>query len=556
MATRDFYLMITRDCIHNCIFCSVPKTEQYLSLEQIKKKIDRYSKLNYTDINLTGGEPTLHPQLKEIIRYGADKGFDVRMTSNGVKLADFELMKSIKGAGLGRILFSVHHYDPKKAMFISGIDEPDLNETIKGIDNADRLGMDININITIIRQNYTVLPQIISMLVPRFKNIHHFNFNFVDITGNVMRQGKKLTAKDIAPRYSEVEKYLVEAFRILKSYNISFRFERAPLCYAPGFEAYNSYANRAVGMEFHATSTIGEGETTDNDYGRIKSEFCKSCNLNDICFGVEPSYNDLYGTKELYPVFANPNKIEAEIKRQNKHKEIVVTTKLNDFKSDIQKLFNHVGGIDAVLRRNERYCINGSIIGEEGNKERFARVVGLLIEFLKDKGYEKDDFSILCNDEKIVQKIEKTGLNIVNRDKRKAKEVYDSKKINSLMLPEDVINSYGIINIFEISDEKESVFRTIEGFISDKLKGTISNFKREDFYHALLDIYSVMKHKIKVNIGFFKTKNFIYLSLSRDLAVQEYLAEAIFNTNKPILDLVSIRELGPEDSDGVEINHL
>jgi MoaA/NifB/PqqE/SkfB family radical SAM enzyme len=530
----------------------------YLSLEEIKRRIDKYKELNYTDIDITGGEPTLHPNLIEIVKYGVKKGFEVRMTSNGVKLADFNLISSLIKAGLKRIVFSIHHFDSKKAMLINGIDKPDLDKTLKGVENANKLGIDININITVIKQNYKALPQIISMLIPRFSNIHHFNFNFVDITGNVTRQGSTLSAKDIVPKYSEAEKYLVEAFKLLRKYNVSFRFERAPLCYAPGFEAYNSNANRAVGTEFHSTSFTEEEEPDihDTDVPMVKSDFCKYCNLNDICYGVERNYARLYGTSELYPMFLNPNKVEYEIKSQNNHQEVIGALKLKKGSPiDYKKLFNTLGSIKSTLRTDQRVLINAFIPKEIGLRETKLSFLDSFLNFIKNEGYSLSQFTIISNNSNLSQ-IKK----ITNKYKIKSikpteyvnTSPYDPKIISSMKVPKEVFEAYGIINTIEINYKLDTAFNCLLNLVSENLREKISKLETIANYNALLDIYSIMKHKIKLNLGLLKTAP-AFLFLSKDLSLHDYLTGKFTKKQSKIFNISRRRKLSPETDKEIKV---
>jgi hypothetical protein len=451
-------------------------------------------------------------------------------------------------------------------MIICGVDEPDLKETIKGLNNANNLGIDININITIIKQNYKALPNIISMLIPRFKNIHHFNFNFVDITGNVMRKGTKFTAKDIAPKYSDAEKYLVSAFKMLKKNKVLFRFERAPLCYAPGFEAFNSNANRAVGMEFHATSSIEQDlpDIDDNDVGMVKSEFCKYCNLNDICFGIEPNYNELYGNKELYPVFTNPNRVEYDIKKQNNHKEPVSFMEIKDINGGILKsLFDRFGGVKALIRKGERHIINLMLPEKQNLGEAHLGVIRSLLNLLREQGFDLSDFQILSKkkQESTIKTLqEKYKIGLIEPGTFVPKSVYDSMVINSIMLPKEIKESYGIINIIASEPFQETIFLGFADLITSKMKDKLKLLSRRKYFNALLDIYSTLKPKIKSNINLIRgtENNGIerYISLSRDFSAQEYLNEKVFKKNKVILDFVSERKLGPQNISRIDFDSL
>lgn len=82
---QTIQLIPTEVCNLNCSFCSLKNKQQtQLSLEQIKKILDDFKSLGAKAVEITGGgEPTLHPQINEIINYAYDNGFKIGMISNG-----------------------------------------------------------------------------------------------------------------------------------------------------------------------------------------------------------------------------------------------------------------------------------------------------------------------------------------------------------------------------------------------------------------------------------------------------------------------------------------
>jgi cyclic pyranopterin phosphate synthase len=66
--------------------------------------------LGYDELHLTGGEPTLHPHLADIVRDGTAAGYRVRMTSNGENGA--RVIPAAARAGLEKVNFSVFGTTP------------------------------------------------------------------------------------------------------------------------------------------------------------------------------------------------------------------------------------------------------------------------------------------------------------------------------------------------------------------------------------------------------------------------------------------------------------
>jgi cyclic pyranopterin phosphate synthase len=70
------------------------------------------------EIHLTGGEPTLHPQLPEIVRQLTDDGHEVKITSNGERF--YAMAPQLKEAGLKKVVFSIFGTTPEDLAAVQG----------------------------------------------------------------------------------------------------------------------------------------------------------------------------------------------------------------------------------------------------------------------------------------------------------------------------------------------------------------------------------------------------------------------------------------------------
>lgn len=90
---QEISINITRRCNLHCPYCYVSNyinqenqhKELDLSLERIKQLVDISS---IDSVYLTGGEPFMHPQIKEIINYFYENGKKINIATNGLLLDD------------------------------------------------------------------------------------------------------------------------------------------------------------------------------------------------------------------------------------------------------------------------------------------------------------------------------------------------------------------------------------------------------------------------------------------------------------------------------------
>ena len=83
-ASADIYA--TERCYEHCVFCSGRKGQEDVSLKNFKTYVNNWINYGTTHINITGGEPLLHPQLPELVNYAYSKGMDVALFTSGTFL--------------------------------------------------------------------------------------------------------------------------------------------------------------------------------------------------------------------------------------------------------------------------------------------------------------------------------------------------------------------------------------------------------------------------------------------------------------------------------------
>ncbi len=102
------YIQVVRTCNQRCRFCSNPDKEVTASLDELKERVSDLIQRGYDGIILTGGEPTLCPELPELIEFAVAKEIAVRMITNGQNSADPEYAKRLFDAVLAHVHVSVH----------------------------------------------------------------------------------------------------------------------------------------------------------------------------------------------------------------------------------------------------------------------------------------------------------------------------------------------------------------------------------------------------------------------------------------------------------------
>jgi cyclic pyranopterin phosphate synthase len=89
-----------------------------------------------TELHLTGGEPSLHPNLSNLIRTASDVGFSVRMTSNGENV--FRIVERCAEAGLDKINLSIFGTTAKELAAVQAPKFSNIKLADRKLQNLDR----------------------------------------------------------------------------------------------------------------------------------------------------------------------------------------------------------------------------------------------------------------------------------------------------------------------------------------------------------------------------------------------------------------------------------
>ena len=100
-------LLLTRRCTQRCLQCSIPENpgpEPFMPMDRYRYLVDMFNRHGSQFISLSGGEPILHPQIDECIRYASEKRFvHVQLLSTmyaGEQLVD-KVVETLMETGAG-----------------------------------------------------------------------------------------------------------------------------------------------------------------------------------------------------------------------------------------------------------------------------------------------------------------------------------------------------------------------------------------------------------------------------------------------------------------------
>lgn len=334
-------------CPHSCLFCyysywdgsdsqfSGLRKSSMRSTESCVDIVSAIADNGFNHMDLTGGEPTIHPGLVDIVAKATERGVASRCITLGQFLdsryGDATLLDALLDVGLTDFLFSFHAADPTSYKEACG---GSLNKLLGAMDILDERGFQYGCNTVIMERNRKQLPEIAKKAVQRgIYVVNYIAFNAYHAWRG-QEQAQKLEAS-----FTNIAPYLEEAIEILTEARIAVNIRYAPLCTFPKlarhvvgvlgvpydpFEWRNRCMNHDREPEYCAEvlpipetgvrdifAFSGLNETLENGVsvcGMRGKKFkyfpqqCAGCIAKSACDGVDPVYLDRHGASEFVPL--------------------------------------------------------------------------------------------------------------------------------------------------------------------------------------------------------------------------------------------------------------
>lgn len=245
-------LSLTDHCNLNCFYCNpldkkyfVPRNE-ILSYEELTRVVRIFSDLGIDKIRLTGGEPTLRPQVHKLIAMlKSIRGIEeVSMTTNGVLLK--KIGDDLLSAGLDRLNISLDTLNPEKYEKITG--KPFFEDVWKGILHCNEIGFEtLKINVVLLKDiNIDEIADFAELTL-----CYPFHVRFIELFDTTARLHNQQSRKYLS---SEAKMIIEDKFGKL------------------------SYQKKVIGNGPAKNYILPNGKGTIGFISNLSENFCDNCN--------------------------------------------------------------------------------------------------------------------------------------------------------------------------------------------------------------------------------------------------------------------------------------
>jgi MoaA/NifB/PqqE/SkfB family radical SAM enzyme len=284
-------------CNNRCRFCVQGMKRERFKRRDLEEIFTILEKNRGRDgVVFTGGEPTLHPGILDMVRKARELGYrSIQIQTNGRMFSYQKFCRDVIEAGATEVSPALHGH--LAALHDNLTTVPgSFEQTVSGVRNLKGMGVLLVTNTVITRSNFRHLPEIAQLLVSL--GVDQYQLAFVHPVGSA---GSDRNFASVVPRFELLEPFLKRALDVGIREGRVVMTEAVPYCFMEGYEQY-------IGEHIMPLTKIFDAEGVIDDYrdyrlaeGKVKGPPCENCGFADDCEGPWREYPERFGWSEFRP---------------------------------------------------------------------------------------------------------------------------------------------------------------------------------------------------------------------------------------------------------------
>jgi MoaA/NifB/PqqE/SkfB family radical SAM enzyme len=225
-------------CNERCKFCYYIQTvhdrkkEKDLPTDEVKRQIAYIRGRGIEVLDFTGGEPTIRPDLLELIRYAKGLGFkSLSMITNGIRMAQPDYTKACVEAGIDDFLLSIHGNDASVHDRVTEI-PGSFDKVVLAAKHLQKHPVKTRVNCVVSGYNYKTPVETLAL----FHSLGIQTANFILFNPIVEADWRSDPTLNVA--YSDAAPYLKQAINLYRDKIRKITVRYIPLCLMQGYESY------------------------------------------------------------------------------------------------------------------------------------------------------------------------------------------------------------------------------------------------------------------------------------------------------------------------------
>jgi radical SAM protein with 4Fe4S-binding SPASM domain len=316
---------VTYRCNLKCTFCyagcncttNPTGDSREMTGDQIRAVLETiFLEAKVPSVSFTGGEPTLRPELPELVSYAVELGLRVNLITNGTRVTP-SLADALAKAGLASAQVSLEGVTRETHERVTSV-LGSFERTVSGVRHLKNAGVRVHTHTTINRDNLSDCIAI-PAYVRHELGLERFSMNLLIPTGSAALNER------LVVRYSEIGTHLLAISRAAKAQNVELMwYSPTPMCmFNPVAHGLGNKGCSACDglLSIAANGDVLPCSSYDDPVGNILHEnvetiwtsakakryrdkslahpFCRSCEDFGLCHGACPLYWRHLGFDEL-----------------------------------------------------------------------------------------------------------------------------------------------------------------------------------------------------------------------------------------------------------------
>lgn len=282
-------------CNYKCNFCYyIDKLNINTSFDIIKNRIDYLIKSGVKEIDISGGESSIHKDWFKILKYCADNDFKISTLSNGSMFKDLNFLMKSKELGLREILFSIHGNEDYHDKVVNK--KGAFKHILKAIDNSLNSGLKVRVNCVVTEETT------LDFLLYLDKRISQINFLPINYWSASKGKNDFISiCNKIIPYVNNLKDY----------FEINVRY--VPFCYMPDHIEFIKDIYQHLYDKTDWNKALYDYKIDPDEYKKDKKKYmfaaakekimhfykpkeCYKCKHFNVCDGVK------YKEQEVFPI--------------------------------------------------------------------------------------------------------------------------------------------------------------------------------------------------------------------------------------------------------------
>jgi SynChlorMet cassette radical SAM/SPASM protein ScmF len=228
---RSLYLYLSGSCNLACRHCWISPTYQpagaengrHVKVEYVEKAVREAKPLGLRSVKLTGGEPTLHPQFREIVTGIAQEEIMIMMETNGTLIDDDLALFLRQTPGMTHISVSVDGVDAESHDALRAV-PGSFERSVAGIRSLVEAGIRPQLICSLHQENVAQMGAMVALAEEL--GCHSIKFNYIQAMGRgeSFTEEHGLDIEEVIDSHRRVEDELAKRSKIPVHYNIPYAF--------------------------------------------------------------------------------------------------------------------------------------------------------------------------------------------------------------------------------------------------------------------------------------------------------------------------------------------